>query len=126
MCHFPFSRTIRYIKCSFNLPDVSGRVLEGNNHGYIEAGLPNITGYSSWDFMGTHYNEYVENNGALLKYDSNGPLTLKNRYVWTDGNVTQTSTHNYLSFDASLSNPIYGNSNTVQPKSVLFMFYIKF
>ena len=23
MCYFPFSRTIRYIKCSFNLPDYS-------------------------------------------------------------------------------------------------------
>ena len=31
-----------------------------------------------------------------------------------------------ISFDASNSNPIYGNSNTVQPKSIELSFYIKF
>ncbi len=79
--------------------------------------------------MGDYYNTNVYNEGALIKWDGvkgNAPRTLPNRPVWTDGNVTQYKTKNYLEFDASQSNPIYGNSNTVQPKSVLFMFYIKF
>ena len=31
-------------KATFNLPDLANRFLEGNGYGYVEAGLPNITG----------------------------------------------------------------------------------
>lgn len=94
----------------------SGRVLQGSNANHlagttIEAGLPNIVGsyyqgnYSAGGFAGIGgqgtttgalYN--AKNAGAGGKYSS--PLG-----DTTDG----------LGFDASLSNSIYGNSDTVQP-----------
>ena len=46
---------------------------------------------------------------------------------WYIGSVADNQNGHYQTrFDASRFNPIYGNSDTVQPKSVLFMFYIKF
>ena len=109
---------IGYVKCSFNLPDVSNRVLEGNNHGYIEAGLPNITGIlGQGDCAAATYN--VTRTGAFYTVNANSRSMMFDR-------LNVTNTYGDTGFDASRSNPIYGNSNTVQPKSVLFMFYIKF
>ena len=82
----------------------SGRVLQGadNDHGAgttIEAGLPNITGESQINAaVGTDY------TGAFYKSDDK-----------TIGSYSNTGTAPSLSFNASLSNPIYGNSDTVQP-----------
>lgn len=65
------------------------------------AGLPNITGsmgilpqYDFWTLT-----------GAFSKGDRNND----------DGNLDYGSGNGYLNFDASLSNSIYGNSNTVTP-----------
>ena len=99
-----------------------GKALWGGNgtngNSSIAAGLPNITGISSWDFMGDRYSVDSQNEGALVKYDGkkgNAPRTVTNRYVWTNGNVTDANSKNYLSFDASRCSAIYGNSTTVQP-----------
>ena len=46
------------------MPDLNNRFLEGNGTGYIEAGLPNITGnfYPSigWEKTVSSYNTYTE------------------------------------------------------------------
>jgi hypothetical protein len=82
-------------------------VLQGADSGHaagttIEAGLPNITGTASQDndsgfantFSGVFYN-----GGNTTHFATTG-----------EGNYS-----NVLGFDASRSNSIYGNSNTVQP-----------
>lgn len=80
----------------------SGRVLQGadNSHAVgttIEAGLPNITGKG----------HYADNNG-----DWEGALyNVGNANYIGDGSASGTR----IGFDASRSNSIYGNSNTVQP-----------
>lgn len=83
-----------------------GRVLQGsdNNHNAgttIEAGLPNITGKAG----GGLRNYSSDDSGALYgsNYVHNGPV---------DGNY---GINDILNFDASRSNSIYGQSNTVQP-----------
>ena len=74
----------------------------------IEAGLPNIIATSSARALGSQ-----GTSGAF--YVSNGEV----------GNYTSTGTANVqLNFDASLSNAIYGSSNTVQPQSVKVYYYI--
>lgn len=74
---------------------------------YYEAGLPNITGKSwssTWhDFTDMSY-------GAFYSTIENPSATI--------GSTTSTDYNNdWWNFDASRSNPIYGNSTTVTPES---------
>ena len=82
----------------------------------IQAGLPNITGWA----------QLTRTDGfAWRVYSSDGALS---SHV-TGSIATTTDTKggtgiNTLSLNASLSNPIYGNSNTVQPNAVKKLLYI--
>ena len=75
-----------------------------------QAGLPNIMG---------------QVNGAkeVRIADATGCFTALNRY---DSGMagTQGSDYHNFSMDASLSSPIYGNSDTVMPKSVNYAIII--
>lgn len=76
---------------------------------YNEAGLPNITGLSSgnWGEVGTQ-------TGAFTAHAAGG-----NR------SAGQSASNKVIEFDASRSNPIYGNSDTVQPSSSnWFVYYV--
>lgn len=77
---------------------------------YVEAGLPNITGTMTADIS-----EGVA-TGAL-KID-----TIYSGAMW-QGSVNLARMRNW-SLDASLSNPIYGNSDTVQPYATKKLLYI--
>ena len=86
---------------TFNLPDCRNRVLWGStSFGYINAGLPNITG----TFGGVR-DVAAAPTGAFY------------RTGWSAspgaGRDTQA-----IGFEASRSNGIYGNSNTVQPPAI--------
>ncbi len=90
---------------TFNLPDFRNRTLWGaDSFGYIEAGLPNITGYSTAMFHGNGGSQ-----GALIRDN----ITNKSGIANGSG-----SGYDDLRFNASYSNSIYGNSSTVQPPSV--------
>jgi hypothetical protein len=95
----------------------SGRVLQGASSGHaagttIEAGLPNITGATSYLVSSEnsvttgaiHNDTYISNNGVSSVSSS----SIKFRS---------------LSLDASLSNSIYGNSTTVQPPAYVVNIY---
>lgn len=103
---------------TFNLPNLNnGSFLEGSNTaGTVKnAGLPNITAmmsnngasgiYHTPNYTGAFYNGGVAASGVGLQ---GGAASLTN-----------------LNFDASRSNSIYGNSTTVQPKSVTVKYCIK-
>ena len=77
---------------------------------YVEAGLPNITGTMIADIS-----EGVA-TGAL-KID-----TIYSGAMWS-GSTNVARMRNW-SLDASLSNPIYGNSDTVQPYATKKLLYI--
>lgn len=77
----------------------------------IEAGLPNITGEVAIQSPWTSASE----NGALKTTTQSGSFV--------SGQTSQTWT-NRLYFDASHSNSIYGNSDTVQPQSIKVFYYI--
>ena len=72
---------------------------------YVETGLPNITG--------SFY------SGAKVEYAYGAFSIGDNKY---NGN-TSGSTNNYVMFDASKSNSIYGNSTTVQPPATQMYLY---
>lgn len=84
--------------------------LRGNVGDYVEAGLPNITGWFTADNAG------FANSGAGGAF-GNSSNTSKNR---TTGSNASYPTVN---FDASRSSSIYGNSTTVQPKATEMYLY---
>lgn len=99
---------------SFTLPNMNGRFAEGSNSPgqYKSAGLPNITGT-------TQTNDDTSAVGGAFRVE---------RPFGTDNHATlwyQPINEYQVSFDASRSNPIYGNSPTVQPNSVTFVYAIK-
>ena len=91
---------------TFNLPDFRNRTIWGaEDFGYIEAGLPNITGSAK---AGTFYTPY---SGALYPSPKDG--------AYLNPTTGQTGMYDAaINIDASLSSSIYGNSTTVQPPSV--------
>lgn len=76
---------------------------------YIPAGLPNITGNVSISCLWRN----SDSNGALSTTGGTKKITYDNR----DANGPYIDN---LYFDASSSNSIYGNSNTVQPKAIKY------
>jgi len=77
------------------------------------AGLPNITGY----YVG-NCGENGECQGALR-------VTNQRDNAWWQGSVN-VARENNLEFNASWSNSIYGNAETVRPRSVVTNFCIKY
>ena len=92
-------------KTTFNLPNLVDRFAMGATSGigtFVEAGLPNITG--------TFDANVNDGNGAKT-----GAFYNTNTYFsGSDGDKNG----GICGFDASLSNTIYGSSNTVQPPAV--------
>lgn len=99
---------------SVRLPKLAGFV-QGLNTledlaGLLEAGLPNITGSSS----------------NFTKYQGSSTGALRGSGAGYGGGTATSGSDNLrtLEFDASLSNPIYGNSDTVQPQAIQYPYYI--
>ena len=91
---------------TFKVPDFRNRVIWGSgdgSFGYIEAGLPNITG-SFWSLPSRNGNSGAD--GAFT-VQSNGSFC-------SDGGIDSRKVY----FNASRSSSIYGNSNTVQPPAI--------
>lgn len=78
----------------------------GNGTGYLEAGLPNITG----------------NTGYIAGYPSGA---FYSGVSYHTGGL-QGDLNSGVAFDASRSSSIYGNSTTVQPATCKTYFIIKY
>lgn len=104
---------------TFNLPNLTDKFIQGSDTaGTVKsAGLPNITGdVSIADSISPLRVEYP--HGAFDAVD----------YVDYIGKVNTGNVNGYrvLVFDASRSNSIYGNSNTVQPPALTMRYIIKY
>ena len=78
----------------------------------VEAGLPNITGSGNFD---VNQNETGDNWSGALYYETLG----------SQGSTGDSLNSTRFYFDASRSNSIYGNSNTVQPESIQYPYFIQ-
>ena len=106
------NNTVRLPKITGFIEGASGTTTLGDVTG---AGLPNITG--STDETGTI--------GLVSRTGSTQTGAFKkgeNRAYAPSGSTSVSGS--FLGFDASLSNSIYGNSNTVQPQSTKVLYYI--
>ena len=105
------------------LPKITGFIegtIDSNALGdLVEAGLPNITGAAS-----------NSNSSAITCYNNQytGAIrssTISGTRYYTGTNATSSTDNNMgIGFDASLSNSIYGNSNSVQPQAIKVFYYI--
>ena len=110
-----------------NVPDLRGRVLQEQDTAHavgqqIEAGLPNITGsYESGSVFG-----WGRGIGGSVTGRSAGSLYMEGRSS-EGGTYVSDATRNgmTLCFDASRSNPVYGNSSTVQASAYAVRFLIR-
>jgi microcystin-dependent protein len=112
---------------TFNLPNLNNNsFLEGSNTvGTVKsAGLPNINGsvlFRGADVGGLAISETTPGNKGAFNVSGANEI-FKSTYPTTkDRNSGQ-----YLYIDASRSSSVYGNSITVQPKSVTVKFCIKY
>lgn len=99
---------------SVRVPTMQNVFLEENDTevgSYKEAGLPNIV--ATW--------QGGRSSGAGGFVEPTGAITKGNEF---DTYSTGTADMYSMSFDASLSNPIYGNSDTVQPEAIAVYFYV--
>lgn len=109
---------------TFNLPNLIDRVAWGTNEdgvgGYIDAGLPNITG----SFVVKDAN----GNAAAIK-NPTGAISTNEEIARTLGlyyNSGSFIASDTAKFDASKSNAIYGGSSTVQPPAAKLIPIIKY
>lgn len=83
--------------------------------GYLAAGLPNIEGKEA-----SGRNAEMGMDGAFYSKTNNDGTIIMTYY-----NTTTSTSYQRQCFDASLSNPIYGNSDTVQPPSIIGLWVVK-
>jgi microcystin-dependent protein len=102
---------------TFNLPNLTDRFLQGSTtSGTVKnAGLPNITGSCT---PASQKNSHTFNGWGAFKDASGSDAFQPESYV-ASGNFN-------LHFDASISNSIYGNSDTVQPPALTCLICIKY
>ena len=103
------------------LPKITG-VVEGTTDvnalgDLLEAGLPNITGYLTHELRGSSNWETTETNGS-------GALNGYKTSTYSLGDASSGMSGNIITFDASRSSSIYGNSITVQPQTIKVLYYI--
>ncbi len=99
---------------TFRLPKIVGYLkgasIQSETGNYIAEGLPNITGNFS-------------NNGNTSNANSaitNGSFAFSGDYMYSSEGGANVG--RMVTFDASLSNPIYGNSDHVTPETSVVMF----
>lgn len=82
---------------------------DGHNGGEtVEAGLPNITG--STKYISANVPWQGTKDGAFEGYGSDSSVSIKDVALSGESRLGY-----YFKFNASKSNSIYGNSDTVQP-----------
>lgn len=100
----------------FRLPDFRNRSIWGDTTaGYIAAGLPNITGTTD-----------ITDRVGFNNPTQTGAFTTATGSTKRAADEGTANTTKKLKFDASLSNSIYGNSNTVQPPAVKVRVYTRY
>ena len=103
---------------TIRLPYIRGIIQGTVNTSHVglitPAGLPNITGSPILGENNSSWSKMPPIEGAIYRAS-----TKANKYAGaSDGD------NDYLAFDASRSNPIYGRSNTVQPQTIKVLNYM--
>lgn len=114
---------------TMTVPNYLARVIQGGSTtAKLEAGLPNITGEGAAQFFANK--DDLDSRGGYQEmgsYNLSGAITLK---TWQAGRASSAYGDDWYDgtygFDAHNSNPIYGNSSTVQPPAIQLIPQIKY
>lgn len=108
----------------FSLPDLMGKAPWGSTSvgTVLNAGLPNIEGDISLEMPGG--GSPISSAGYRALYNNYSAKGV-NGYTMDGSHVTR-SKDNFIRFDASRSNSIYGNSDTVQPPALCLLPCIRY
>ena len=113
---------------TFNLPNLTDKFIQGSDTvgTVMVAGLPNITGRIGRSDTGTSSKLppfWITDirEGAFTSSKSGGPFNDFASLSYYRNSATQ-----YINFNASDSNSIYGNSDTVQPPALTMRYIIKY
>lgn len=114
----------------FKLPDLRDKFVQGANDNVgtnKDAGLPNISGkvgYLKSVNEGNYYQGINTSNGCFNQ-SANVITSPPAATTQFNGGTDSKGATGLIRFNASDSNPIYGNSNTVQPPAVCLTYIIK-
>lgn len=119
-------------KTTFTLPNLIDRFLEGSSAAgaYRKAGLPNITGNMELTFGYSDVERKIPfpigatSISGVFSTDAKWGRMFKTESIYN--NMDSEFIHSSGTFNASKSNPIYGNSTTVQPPAVTMHYIIKY
>lgn len=116
---FVYNSTDNTIRLPYITGFIEGTLTESSLGNVTEAGLPNITGIlGTSGYVGEQWSKDSLLTGAFYKDTS-----LTEKRISDDVTAIANKEYNF-GFDASLSNDIYNNSNTVQPQSIKVFYYI--
>ena len=112
---------------TMTVPNYLARVIQGGSTtAKLEAGLPNITGYITGMLVVAKVNQNEDSFKGVFRpmLDSikTNPIMPNATYQTIPDNARDGT---YTAIDASYSNPIYGNSTTVQPPAIQLIPQIK-
>ena len=108
---------------TFNIPDLRDKWVkyygvENNLGDSIDEGLPNITGrfisVCLYNANGVSHGTSTDGNGVFSNYIASSPHT-GGPYTYASGTV------DVMTFDASRSSAIYGNSTHLTPNSIVLL-----
>ena len=104
---------------TFNLPDLTDKFIEGSlTAGTVkQPGLPNITGRLGGS--GLVDQTFELQGGALYQETTSWRM-------WSQSYEDGSNNRQAFGFNASLSNPIYGASDTVQPPALTCRYIVKY
>lgn len=114
---FPFMQYGTWEEVPANLCLQTGNASEAGTQ--RSAGLPNITGRRAAIWGGSDIDTRSSLSGCFK------PDPDRNLYNTVDGTNYNDGSGTGFSFDASLSNPIYGSSDTVQPPAYMVRAWVR-
>ena len=117
---------------TFNLPNLHHKFIEGTNTTSevgqsVSAGLPNITGSTSWDVNGLGKAGVGYSSCGSSRISNNGAMSVSTGTYWAciGSSGADCGNNAVVNINAKNSNSVYGSSSVVQPSSTRLLFCIK-
>ena len=117
---------------TFNLPNLHHKFIEGTNTQSevgqsVSAGLPNITGSTSWDVNGLGKAGVGYSSCGSSRISNNGAMSVSTGTYWAciGSSGADCGNNAVVNINAKNSNSVYGSSSVVQPSSTRLLMCIK-
>lgn len=118
---------------TFNLPNLHHKFIEGTNTTSevgqsVSAGLPNISGSTSWDVNGLGKANLGYSSCGSSRVSNSGAMSVTGGSYWAcigSSGSDYNGSNAVVNINAKNSNYVYGSSSVVQPSSTRLLFCIK-